>query len=198
MVLLKKRPHLVLKITLRVMRGLLLDIRNEGADICGTNREQTIPTLPRETRNTLALHPSRRARLNLRHDLCRRACRRQSQRKMNVIGDTTNAKAFATKRACCTREIGVKLVHQLGPDQRQTPLRAEHHMHQVKAQCLRHGTNYMSGLQPSHSPTHADLGLRPRLVCRRAFGPQTFRRTPLYPQPTSLHMPLHRGHYANE
>ena len=30
----------------------------------------------------------------------------------------------------------------------------------------------MSGLQPSGSLLTVDLGLRPRLVCRRAFGPQ--------------------------
>jgi hypothetical protein len=196
MVLIKKRAHLVLKITLGVMRGLLLDIRHEGTYICGTHREQTVPTLPREPRNTSALHPGRRSRLDLRHNLRRRACRRQSQRKMNMIGDSANAKAFAIKLACGTRKICVKLVHHLSLDQRQSALRAEHHMHQVKAQRLRHGTIYMSGLQPSLASTHPDLGLRPRLVCRRAFGPQTLRPISSYAQPTSFHMPMLRGTYV--
>jgi hypothetical protein len=50
--------------------------------------------------------------------------------------------------------------------------RAEDDMHQVEAQRLRHGRNYMSGLQPSPRVATVNLGLRPRLVCRRAFGPQ--------------------------
>jgi hypothetical protein len=54
-------------------------------------------------------------------------------------------------------------------------------MHQVETQRLRHGTNYMSGLQPSPVPADTHLGLRPRLVCGRACGPH------LLPHPTIYH-----------
>jgi hypothetical protein len=54
---------------------------------------------------------------------------------------------------------------------------AEHDMHQVETQRLRHGTNYMSGLQPSPVPADTYLGLRPRLACRQAFGLQSLLRS---------------------
>jgi hypothetical protein len=44
-------------------------------------------------------------------------------------------------------------------------------MHEVEAQGLWHSADYMSGLQPSGSFPTGYLGLRPRLVCRRAIGP---------------------------
>jgi hypothetical protein len=48
-------------------------------------------------------------------------------------------------------------------------------MHQVEAQCLRHRDDFMSGLQPSLVSADTYLGLRPRLVCRQAFGLQNRR-----------------------
>ena len=56
-------------------------------------------------------------------------------------------------------------------------------MHKVEAQRLRHRGNYMSGLQPSTVLADTDLGLRPRLVCRQAFGlhPVPFQLTASYP-----------------
>jgi hypothetical protein len=44
-------------------------------------------------------------------------------------------------------------------------------MHQIETQRLRHARDYMSGLQPSTKYPTTYLGLRPRLVCGRAFGP---------------------------
>jgi hypothetical protein len=56
-------------------------------------------------------------------------------------------------------------------DRRSTMFCAEDDMHQVEAQRLRHGSNYMSSLQPFPDLVNAYLGLRPRLICRRTFGP---------------------------
>jgi hypothetical protein len=60
-------------------------------------------------------------------------------------------------------------------------------MHQIEAQRLRHAAGYMSGLQPSTKYPALYLGLRPRLVCRRAFGPLA---------PSDQLLSRHRGHYA--
>jgi hypothetical protein len=61
--------------------------------------------------------------------------------------------------------------------------RAENDMHQIEAQRLRHLTDYMSGLQPSAVLADTYLGLRPRLVCRRAFGPYRLSIQPAGNQP---------------
>jgi hypothetical protein len=57
-------------------------------------------------------------------------------------------------------------------DRRNALFRAEDDMHKVEAQRLWHRTDYMSGLQPFPDLANAYLGLRPRLICRRTFGPQ--------------------------
>jgi hypothetical protein len=44
-------------------------------------------------------------------------------------------------------------------------------MHEVETQRLGHSGDYISGLQPSSRFVTGYLGLRPRLVCHRAFGP---------------------------
>jgi hypothetical protein len=56
---------------------------------------------------------------------------------------------------------------------------AENDMHQIETQLLRHGGDYMSGLQPSTVLADTYLGLRPRLVWSQAFGlhPMLFQPT---------------------
>ena len=125
MVLLKKRAHLVLKTSLAVVRFLPFDVLEQRAQICWTDGKQTIPTLPRETGNTLLLHPYGRSRLDLRHHLRRRLCGRQLHRQMNMVGHPADTETIAPQFACRPRKIS------------------------------------------------AYLGLRPRLLCRRAFGPQS-------------------------
>lgn len=47
----------------------------------------------------------------------------------------------------------------------------------AEAQGLRHARDYVSGFQPSSDLAIRHLGLRPRLVCRRTYGPH--RAAPL-------------------
>jgi len=178
MILLEKRAHLVLETTLLVVRLLPVDVTHQRADISRTDGKQGIPALPREIPNPLLFHPQRRSRLHLRHNLCRRFCRPQPNRKMNVVRNSTHAETLAIQFAGCTREIRVKTGKNAVVDQRRTIFRAEDDMHQVEAQRLRHRTNYMSGLQPYTVLVDTCLGLRPRLVCRQAFGLQIRRITP--------------------
>jgi serine/threonine-protein kinase RIO1 len=66
--------------------------------------------------------------------------------------------------------------------------RAEDNMHKVEAQRLRHGRDYMRGLQPSPVSANAYLGLRPRLVCRRTFGPHSIS---LHPRQYAIQIQRH-------
>jgi hypothetical protein len=172
MILLKKRAHLTLKISLEMVRLLLVDVMNQRAQRRRTYREQPIPALPREIRNSLLLHPNGRTSLDFRHNLSGRSRRGQSHREMNVIGDPTHPKAFAIQLARSPRKVSVKSGSNLVIDQGSMLFRREDNMHQVEAQRLWHGDDFMSGLQPSPVSTNTYLGFRPRLVCRRTFGPQ--------------------------
>jgi hypothetical protein len=155
-----------------MVRLLLVDVTEQRADIRWANRKQTIATLPREVINPLLLHPNGGARFDLRNNLGRRSRRRQSQRKMDVVGNSTDPEAFAIQLACGPRKIGMQCRFDSIVDQRGTMFRAEDDMHQIETQGLRHGSDYMSGLQPLLGAGNVYLGLRPRLVCRRTFGPQ--------------------------
>ena len=191
MILLEKRAHLVLETTLGVVRLLSVDVTQKHANIRRADGEQSVSALPREIANPLLFHPNGRPGLDLRHDLRRRSRRRQSYRKMNMVGNAAHPKTLAIQFARDAREICMKVGTDIIVDQRKPVLRAEDKMHQVEAQRLRHGTNYMPGLQPSPVLADTYLGLRPRLVCRQAFGlhPMPFQPIPSQPwaqQPTNM------------
>jgi hypothetical protein len=171
MILLEKRAHLILKTPSAVVCLLPIDIVDEGANIRRTDGEQPITALPREVTHPLLFHPRRRPRLNLRYEFCSRSCRCQPHCKMNVVGNAAHPKAFAIQFACRSREIGIKRSAHILVDQRGPMFRAENHMYQVKALRLRHGKDYMPGLQPFLASINVYLGLRPRLVCRQTYGP---------------------------
>ena len=173
MILRIKRAHLVFEAPLAVVRLLRLNVLNQSPDIGRTDRKQPIPTLPRKTLHTLLFHPHRRSRLDLRHNLRRlsRGCQTQSQ--MNVVGHTSGPETFAIQFPCGTRQVRVQPIGNLFRYQRPAIFRAENQMHQVETQRLWHGADYMPGLQPSTHLAIPNLGLRPRLVCNRTFGPQT-------------------------
>jgi hypothetical protein len=172
MIFLEKRAHLVLEIPLPVVRLLSVDVTQESANIRGTNGKQSVPALPRKLTNSVLFHPNGRSGLDLGHNPRGYFCSTQPHRKMNVIGNPAHPEAFAIQLARHTGKICMKTSANIIVDKRRTMFRAENDMHQVEAQRLRHCTNYMSGLQPSPVSADTYLGLRPRLVCRQAFGPQ--------------------------
>ena len=165
MILLEKRAHLVPEISFDVVRLLSADVSQKHADICRTDREQSVSSLPREIPNALLFHPNGRPRFDVGHDFRRRSGRRQPHRKMNVVGNASHAKTFAIQFARDASKIRMKAGTDIVIDRRQPVFRAEHNMHQVETQRLRHGGDYMSCLQPSPVSADTYLGLRPRLVC---------------------------------
>ncbi len=180
MILLQKRAHLILKAPLAVVRLLPVDVLSKSAKIGRTDGEQAISALPREVRNALLLHPRGRPGFDLRYELRGRPGRCQSHRKMNVIGNSTRSKTLAIQSASCSSEIRVERCTDIIIDERSAMSCAENNMDQVEAQRLGHGWNYMPGLQPFPFLADRYLGLRPRLVCRRTYGPQFAGRTEAY------------------
>jgi len=166
-----KRAHLVLKSPLTVVRPLRLDVSNQGPNVHGTYGEQAVSTLPGEVPHALLLHPDRGTSLDLRYNLRRNFRRRQPQRQMNMVCNAARPEALATQfpRSAC--KIGMQCRGKFIGYQRPAVFCTEDDMHQVEAQRLRHARDYMSGLQPSTKYPTADLGLRPRLVCHRTYGP---------------------------
>jgi hypothetical protein len=138
MILLKKRAHLVLKTPLTVVRRLLFDVSDERIHIRWSHRKHPIPSLPSETSASMRLHPYRRARLNLRHNLRSSSGRTQPQRQMHMVGNATGSKTLAPQPARSSCHISMQIGRNRCLDQRQPILRTKNHMHQIKAQRLRH------------------------------------------------------------
>lgn len=151
MILLEKRAHLILKTPGAVVRRLIVDVSEQRRDVRRADGKKAIAALPRELRHALLLHLGRRTRLDLRDDLRGRPRACQLHRKVNMVGDTANAEAFAIELTRSSRDICVQRGPNLVIDQGLSMFRAENDMHQVEAQRLRHCSDYMSGLQPSHS-----------------------------------------------
>ena len=102
---------------------------------------------------------------------------------MNMVGNAAHPKTLAIQFTRRTREICMKCRGNILSDQRSTLFGAEHDMHQIETQRLRHGWNYMLGLQPSPVLSDTYLGLRPRLVCRQAFGLHALQCQPIANSP---------------
>ena len=170
MILLEKRAHLLPKIPLAVVRLLPVDVTQESVNVRWTNGKQRVSALPCKVPDTLFFHPCGGSRFDLRHDFRRRLCRPEPHREMHMIGNSAYSETLAIQFAGRSGQICVEGGKNAVVDQWSTMFRAEDDMHQVEAQRLRHRGNYMSGLQPSPVSADTYLGLRPRLVCRQAFG----------------------------
>ncbi len=169
---LAKRAHLFLKIPLRVVRLLFVDIPHQRAEIRRADGKQTITTLPCEGGHTLLLHPNRRGCLQLGNNPRCGSGRSQSQRKMHMVRNAAGAKTFAVELAGCPRKISVQGRCDVLGNQRRAIFGTEYDMDEIQSQRLRHGGMDASGLQPSFLSATPILGLRPRLLCGRAFGPK--------------------------
>jgi hypothetical protein len=93
-----------------------------------------------------------------------------------MICDPTYPETLAIQFAYRSGKVGMKLVSNIIADERKSILRAEDNVHEVETQRLGHSGDYISGLQPSSISGTAYLGLRPRLVCHRTFGPGAKKR----------------------
>lgn len=165
-----KPAQLVLKATLCVVRALTVDVPHQRVKIRRTNRKQSIPALPCKCTYTSTLHPHGRRRLQLRNDLRRGARHSQPQSKMHVILHAAHAKAFTAQPPRRSGQVRMQLRGKLGRNRRRAIFGTENEMNQIPAQGLGHAS-LVSGFQPFVSQDDRFLGLRPRLLCARAFGP---------------------------
>ncbi len=171
MILLTERAHLLLKVTLRVVRLLCVDILHQRAEVRRAYGEQTITPLPREGRCSLRLHPRRGGRLELRNGLGRCSGRSEAQRKMHMIRNAPCPEAFAVEPAGGPGKVCVQRRRKVIANYRHPALCTENDVDQIEIERLRHSTTHVSGLQPSLHHAERLLGLRPRLLCERAYGP---------------------------
>jgi hypothetical protein len=161
MILLKKRPHLFLEIPLAMMRLLFVDVAEQSARIRGTDRKCTVSALPCERPDTLRLHPFGRAYLDLLRQFRQGPGRMQTHGKMNMVGHSSHAEAFAVFVANDGSEICVQRRPHILAHQRPAIFGAEDEMNQDKAQCLRHSADYKSGLPPSGLTRALSWGVAP-------------------------------------
>src|SRR5260370_35297947 len=89
MVLVKKHAHLILEVSLAMVRLLPVDISNQRTKIGRADGKQTVPPLPRKSADTLLFHPGGRAGFDLARTLSPRSCRGESNRKMDMVRDTS-------------------------------------------------------------------------------------------------------------
>ncbi len=186
MILSQQRAKLLLKRPLPVVLRLPVDVPHQRVQICRTHRKQSITTLPRKS-TMMLLHPQRRRTLHLGHNGRRILRHRQTHGDMNMIGHPTHAKTLTPKRAHHACDESMQLRQDLVGDGRLPVFRAENDMHKIQTQRLRHTNDYASGFQPSPTFTTANLGLRPRLLCPRAFGPYDQGHGSLSRPPTATH-----------
>ncbi len=168
----EERSELSLKTPPLMVLALPINVPHQRWEVGRADREQAIPSLPCKIHDALPLHPHRRTCLELRNDARGNAIRRKSQRQMHMVRHTTGPVALAFEISRNGRHIRVQLRCHLFTDQRPAVPRAKHKMDQVEGQRLRHGRDYRTGFQPFLHGRAASLGLWPRLVSRRTFGPQ--------------------------
>lgn len=143
---------------LAMMFFLPIDVLKQRLSVRRANRERAIPTLPLEPAH-MSLHPFRRGGLQLTDKARNILCSAQTNRHMNVIGNTANTETVTSRIA--NSKIGVQLRPDLLAHHRPPVLRAEDHMHQQEGQRLRHAEQYRSRFQRSASRRRSSWGFAP-------------------------------------
>jgi hypothetical protein len=148
---LQKRPQLLLKSLLRMVRLLRIDIPNQPLQISRPNGKRAISALPRKLRQLrrLPLQPLGRRRLHLRHEPRNIGLTIQPDRQMNMVGHPADAKTLTAILTDNRRQISKERRTYILVQHHHPILRAEHHMHEQKTQRSRHSAEYTSHLSLS-------------------------------------------------
>ena len=171
MILLTKPAQLILEATLGVVLPLAIDVLHQCAQVRGSDGEQSISTMPRKSGNALLLHPHGRRRLDLGHNLRRGARRGKPQGQMHMVLNTANSKAFAIELARRTRQIRMRAgpISSLIKGIRCLVLKTIWTRFKLSVCAM------VPSMCRAYSPQlflhHPYPGLRPGLLCQRAFGP---------------------------
>jgi hypothetical protein len=175
-IFLKKCAKFIFKIHSSMVLRLPINVINQLIQIRRPNRKRPVPALPCEPsqRRRLSFQPFRRGCLKLLYQVRDIRLARQSNRKMDVVGNATNPITFAVGIADNCRQIGVKIRAHNVIDHRRAIFRTENHMDKQIRERLCHRDEYRSGLQPS-----------------LAIGPDTWGFTPCWHSgaPSALQQP---------
>ena len=152
LILLQKRPHLLLITPPPVVRPLPVDIPQQRPNIRRPDRKQPIPTLPRKTGDPALLHPGRRPGLQLRNHLRRVARHPQPQRQVHMILHATSPETLTPKPPRRLRQIPIQPRTNLLTDTRPPILGTPNNMHQIEAKRLRHTAHPNSQNRTPPSP----------------------------------------------
>lgn len=129
---------------------LRLNVSAERRKIGRPNRKRTIAALPRKRLKPrrLRLQPLRRRGLEVFHNLGNRDSPRKPNGGMNMIGNTSNAIAFAADIASAAGKVGIKIVAYRMFQQRFAITGGEDDMHKDERKRLWHVQKFYSGLNP--------------------------------------------------
>ncbi len=161
MISLTKRAHLFLKIPLRVVRFLFVDISHQRTEIRRADGKQTITTLPCEHLHTLLLHPNRRGCLQLGNNLSRRSRRSESQRKVHMVRNAACPKALAVQLPSSPRKISMQPRSNFIPNHRDSSFSAENKVNQIEIERLRHGAKMFRAFSPPFFIRHSSWTFGP-------------------------------------
>ncbi len=150
------RSHLPLKIPLRMVRDLPIDIPHQRRSIPQSNRKHGIPSLPPEPceLRLLGLDPLRRRHLQSFDHARNRLVPAQQKRHGHMIGHPAHPHTHVLRSVQHCRQVRVQLRPHTLPNQGAPPLHTPHGMHQHKRERLRHPAH------PTHTPRRATSPIR--------------------------------------
>jgi hypothetical protein len=192
MILLKKHPHLFLKIPLAVMHLLSFDVPDQRTGIRRPHRKRPVSPLPREPFHSLRLHPLRRVGLQFLQQLRQADRRMQPHGQMNMVGHTTNTEAITLPIAHDRGKVRVQSRSNILTQQRATILRAKHNVGQHKTQRLGHSAQYRSAPQSSMRSA-SPLALSPALASLATLALLLTFAFPLIAQSTTIRIRFANG-----
>ena len=157
------RPHLGLKISPLMMRGLGIDIPHQRRPISKADRKNCIAALPTELRKLRALRFDPLGRRDLQSlDHSRNRLRpREEQRDMNVIGNAANANADIFRSIQNRGQVRMHLGSDCIIQQRTPVLRTKHQMHKNVRKGLGHDGKYSASFQPADVTPTPTWGFAP-------------------------------------
>src|SRR5260370_18197834 len=162
-IFLEKCAELILKRLLPVMHLLTVDVIDQRTQVRRPNRERGVAPLPRELRQVgrLGFKPLGRGRFKF-FDQLSYVCRAgQANGKMNVVRDSTNAKAFTFGIASNSSKVRIECRTNRRTKEGGAVFCAEDHVDQNKCERLWHRVDYRSGFQPSCSTANRTWGFTP-------------------------------------
>jgi hypothetical protein len=163
-ILLQEPTKLILKRPLPMMLLLAVDVLRQRLQIRWPNRKRTVPSLPCELRKLWpsGFDPLRRRSLHPFHQLCNVRRTRHPNPEMNMVSNSPDAIALASRVAHQSGKVRIQLWANRLVQNGLTLLRTENHVNQDKRKRSGHRRDYRSGFRPSNVTSDTTWGFTPR------------------------------------